>query len=248
MGWISEQISAQSELFLDFCRAGHCASSESAALDIGTGYGLVAMAALHTGAWVIANDLEPRHLRELERRLKRETDGDAGSGTDPVVHDAGRSRLTLCPGAFPRGLFFQEGTLGAVHCSNVFHFLTGRQLELGMSRIARWLRPGGKLFVQAATPYRTPFAAFIPEYERRVAAGEKWPGWVEKLSAICTHRQVSMMPRSMHFLDDRVLDRLAVEAGLIVERAWLAAGDDLPADLCLDGRETACLIALKPSA
>lgn len=248
MGWISEQISAQSELFLDFCRAGHCASSESAALDIGTGYGLVALAALHAGAWVIANDVEPRHLRELERRLKRDTDGDAGAGAGSGVQDAGRSRLTLCPGAFPRDLFFQEGTLGAVHCANVFHFLTGRQLELGMGRIARWLRPGGKLFVQAATPYRTPFAAFVPEYEQRVAAGEKWPGWVEKLSAICTHRQVSQMPRSMHFLDDRVLERLAVEAGLIVERAWLAAGDDLPADLCVDGRETACLIALKPSA
>jgi hypothetical protein len=51
------------------------------------------------------------------------------------------------------------------------------------------------------------------------------------------------MPRSMHFLDDRVLNRLAVDAGLTVERAWLAPGDDLPADLCLDGRETACLIA-----
>jgi SAM-dependent methyltransferase len=233
MGWISEQISAQSGLFLDFCRAGHCASSESPALDIGTGYGLVALAALRAGAWVIANDVEPSHLRELERRAERETSPEE------------RLRLVLRPGNFPRDLFFPEGALGAVHCANVLHFLTGRQLTLGMSRIARWLRPGGKLFVQASTPYRAPFAPFIEEYERRVAAGEKWPGWVEKLSAICTHRQVSQMPRAMHFLDDRILGRLAVEAGLTVERAWLAPGDDLPADLRLDGRETACLIARK---
>jgi SAM-dependent methyltransferase len=233
MGWISEQISAQSELFLDFCLEGHCASSESPALDIGTGYGLVALAALRAGAWVIANDVEPSHLRELQRRAARDASPEE------------RSRLTLREGQFPRGLFFDPGSLGAVHCANVFHFLTGRQLELGMSRIARWLRPGGKLFVQASTPYRAPFAPFIEEYEQRVAAGEKWPGWVERLSAICTHRQVSQMPRSMHFLDDRVLNRLAVDAGLTVERAWLAPGDDLPADLCLDGRETACLIARK---
>ena len=102
--------------------------------------------------------------------------------------------------------------------------------------------------MQASTPYRAPFAPFVEEYERRVAAGEKWPGWVEKLSAICSHRQVSHMPRSMHFLDDRVLTRVACGAGLEVERAWLASSPELPADLRLDGREFVCLVARKPSA
>lgn len=236
MGWISEQISPLSELFLDFCREGHCNWNESAALDIGTGYGLVAIAALHAGAWVVANDMDPRHLEELERR--------AELAVSPEV----RRRLSLRPGQFPQDLFFNEGSLGAVHAANVLHFLTGRQLTLGLGRIARWLRPEGKLFVQAATPYRAPFAPFIAEYERRVAAGEKWPGWVEKLSVYCAHRLVSQMPRAMHFLDDRILNRLALEAGLTVEQAWLAPGDDLPADLRLDGRETACLIARKNSA
>jgi len=235
MGWISEQISPQSELFLDFCRAGRC-GPEAPALDIGAGYGLVSLTAVRTGAYVIANDVEPRHLRELQRR--------AQAGLTANEH----ARLTVLPGRFPKDLFFAEGSLGAVHAANIFHFLTGRLLTLGMSRIARWLRPGGKLFVQAASPYRAPFAAFIPEYERRVAAGETWPGWVEKLSAVCTHRQVSQMPRGMHFLDDRVLARVAGEAGLTVERAWLAPAVDLPADLRLDGRETACLVAVKESA
>ena len=154
-------------------------------------------------------------------------------------------RLHLQPGHFPRDLFFPEGKLGAVHCANVLHFLTGRQLTLGASRIARWLRPGGRLFVQASTPYRAPFAPFIEEYERRVAAGGRWPGWVEKLSVYCAHRQVSQMPSSMHFLDDRMLRRIALEAGLAVERAWLAPADALAVDMRLDGRETACLIARK---
>ena len=101
------------------------------------------------------------------------------------------------------------------------HFLTGNQLEQGLRAVARWLRPGGKLFVQTATPYQAPFAAFIPEYERRIADGVKWPGWIPKLSVYSQHRQLSQMPRSMHLLDDLVLARAATAAGLAVERAWL---------------------------
>ena len=154
--------------------------------------------------------------------------------------------MTLREGQFPRGLFFAPSSLGAVHCANVFHFLTGRQLELGMSRIARWLRPGGKLFVQASTPYRAPFAPFIEEYERRVAADEKWPGWVEKIGAYSKHRLLGQMPRALHLLDDAVLARACSGAGLEVERAWLYRREDLPESLYLDGREAVGVVARKP--
>ncbi|MBI5085581.1 MAG: class I SAM-dependent methyltransferase, partial [Acidobacteria bacterium] len=213
----------------EFCRSS-LRGEDQRVLDIGAGYGAATLAALRAGARVIANDLAGEHLEEILIR----------------VPDNDRPRLACTTGRFPRGLHFEQGTLGAVHASSVFHFLTGRQLEEGLRAIARWLRPGGKLFLQAATPYQAAFAPFIPAFERRIAAGEKWPGWVAKVSEYSSHRQRSQMPRAIHLLDDRILRSAAEDAGLTVERAWLYQRADLPATLRLDGREAVGLVARKP--
>ncbi len=233
MGWISELLSPVSVLFVEFCATGFCGPA-APALDLGAASGAASEAAWRAGAWVIANDLDAAPLRELEQHLQSDS-----SRADPV-------RLRLQPGRFPRDLHFEPASLGAIHASNVFHFLTGNQLALGVGKAARWLRPGGKLFVQAATPYQAPFAAFAAEYERRVARGEKWPGWVEKIGAYSKHRLLGQMPRSIHLLDEKVLTRLCIDAGLEVERAWLYRREDLPESLFLDGRESVGLVARKP--
>jgi SAM-dependent methyltransferase len=229
MGWISREPSLLTRWFIEFCGSGSNCAAASPALDVGAALGVAALAALRGGAWVVANDLDPEHLREIEQH--------AGP--------AERARLTLRPGRFPSELHFEEGSLGAVHASNVFHFLTGNQLAQGMQAIARWLRPGGRLFVQAASPYQAPFAAFLPEYARRLQQGVKWPGWIPKVSTYSSHRQLSQMPRSIHLLDDLILAKLAEQAGLQVEQALLYRRHDLPAGLHLDGRETAALVATR---
>lgn len=218
MGWSSDQLSPLSLSFVEFSRA--CTAP---VLDIGAGLGTAALAAVGAGARVIANDVDEGALERLSGQMQ------------------------VRAGRFPRELHFEPGTLGAVHASNVFHFLTGNQLEYGFRAIARWLRPGARLLVQAATPYQAPFAAFLPEYERRLAAAERWPGWIPKISVYSNHRQLSQMPRSLHLLDDVILTRTALAAGLEIERAWLFRRADLPASLHLDGRESVALIARKPS-
>ena len=221
MGWISEELSLVSRDFVAFCEPG------TRVLDIGAGFGVASLAAISAGAHVIANDVDQGHLDEIAQRATEEQ----------------RSCLVLKAGRFPRELHFEPGTFDAVHASNVFHFLTGNQLQDGLTAITRWLAPGGKLFVQAATPFQAPFRAFLPEYERRLAAGQRWPGWVEKISLFSTHRQLSQMPRSIHLLDDRVLARAVTDAGLVVEQAFLFRRHDFPASLSLDGRESVGLVA-----
>ena len=228
MGWAASSLNQVNQLFVEYCAGGAC-GEDSPAVDIGAAYGLATIAALEAGAWVVANDLDCEHLEELERR------------TPEALH----VRLRLMAGRFPAGTHFEPGTLGAIHASNVFHFLTGNQLEQGLRAVAQWLRPGGKLFVQAATPYQSPFADFIPEFERRIAAGVKWPGWVEKISKFSQHKKLGVMPPSLHLLDDRVLTALVEAAGLKVEKAWLYQRADFPKELKLDGRESLGLVAVK---
>lgn len=227
MGWAAIEIHNVSALFLEACRAGAFGSQMDPVLDLGAAYGLVGLAALEAGAWVILNDLDERHLNA------------AAGGVLPES----RSRLALRPGHFPRTVHFEEGSLGAIHACNVLHFLTGRELERGLRAIARWLRPGGWLYAQVVTPYLAPFQAFQPEYERRVAEGAAWPGWIPKVSLFSQHRKLGQMPPSVHLLDDRVLAAAAERACLRVERAWMFQPADLPKELQFDGREAAGLIA-----
>ncbi len=223
MGWASTVLNPAAKRFAAACGDG------SRVLDIGAAYGTASLAALGRGAVVLANDLDERHLQDLWLRTPEDR----------------RARLRLLPGRFPGGLGENPGPLDAVLASNVFHFLNGRQIRLGLGDIHGWLRPGGRLFVQAATPYQAPFAAFLPEYERRVAEAAEWPGWIAKLSEYCRHRQIGQMPRAIHLLDLPVLERECAAAGFAVEWALLHTRPDLPESLRLDGRESLGLVAVK---
>lgn len=224
-GWTSNQLNEVSALFVTYCR-----EVALPVLDVGAAYGIASLAALEAGATVIANDLDPAHLDEILKAA-------------PVEH---ASRLVLIPGRFPRYLRFAADSLGAVHASNVLHFLTGPQMEQGFASIAHWLAPGGKLFIQASTPWQAPFQEFVPVFQARRKAGVEWPGWIEDTREYSTHRKLGQIPPSLHLLDDVTLRAKCEAAGLVVEDAWLYRRRDLPASLYLDGRECCGVIARKP--
>ena len=226
-GWTSNQLNEVSQLFVQYCR-----TAKLPVLDIGAACGIATLPALAAGATVIANDLDPAHLEEIQKTVPAE--------------DA--PRLVLVPGRFPRYLRFLGDSLAAVHASNIFHFLTGAQVEQGLESISHWLEPGGKLFVQVSTPWQQPFREFVPVFEARRTAGVAWPGWMENTREYSTHRKLDQIPPSLHLLDDQTLRRVCEYAGLIVEDCWLYRRRDLPASLYLDGRECAGLIARKPQA
>ena len=229
MGWSSEILGPLGAAFVE-CARGHPGDR---VLDIGAGYGAASLAALAAGAQVLANDLDEELLEELRLR--------AGQSLPPEMV----ARLTLAPARFPRSLRLAQSSLEAVHAANVLHFLTGPQIDRGLHAMARWLRPGGRVFLQAASPYRKPFTAFIPEFERRLAGGERWPGWMEQVRDWSAHRLLGQIPRSLHLLDEQTLVRACREAGLEVERSWLDRSPDLSPTLFLDGRETLAVIAVR---
>lgn len=218
MGWTSNTLNELSELFVESCGPGQLV------LDIGCAHGVAALAAAARGARVLANDVD---LRELQARVGA-TEG-----------------LNMLPGRFPQDLQLAPASLDAVHASSVLHFLTGRQLEIGAAKVARWLKPGGLLWVHAATPWLGPFAPFREEFARRQASGEPWPGWIENTRLFSQHRLLAQLPKSLHLLEDKTLQRVFEAAGLITERAWLFRRRDLPKSLYGDGRESVGYIARK---
>lgn len=218
MGWTSNTLNELSEMFVASCGPG------MVVLDIGCAHGVAALAAKQRGARVLANDVD---LEELQSR------GGESLG------------LELLPGRFPQELHPAPESLDAVHASSVLHFLTGRQLEIGAAKIARWLRPGGRVWVHAATPWLGPFAAFGAEFARRQAAGEAWPGWIENTRHFSQHRLLAQLPKSLHLLEEATLRRVFETTGLVTEQAWHFRRRDLPKSLYGDGRESVAYIARK---
>lgn len=224
MGYMTSTLDRFSQDFAQFA-----AKAPGPSLDIGAAYGVATLAALDTGARVIANDVDPRHLEILRDR----------------VSEAQRDRLTLLPGLFPDSLAVAPGSVGSVLICRVLHFFDGPALEYSARILFQWLASGGKVFIVAETPYLKNFQTFIPTYEARKAAGNPWPGFIDDVMAIAPERGASLPPK-MHLLDPEVLTRVFREAGFVVEKAETFARPEFPEDIQLDGRESVGLIARKP--
>jgi SAM-dependent methyltransferase len=224
-GWSSHVLNEVSEEFVEACRG-----ARQPVLDIGAAFGVATLAALETGATVVANDLEALHLEKLRESATEEQ----------------RRRLVLVTGRFPRHLHFAENSFDLIHASNVFHFLTGPQLQSGATSIAHWLAPGGRFFLQAATPWLGPFVRFGEAYAERLQRGDEWPGWVEHTRDWSEHGKLGQLPASLHLLEPELLQRVFAPTGLVVERCWLYRRRDLPKSLMADGRESVGLVVRKP--
>jgi SAM-dependent methyltransferase len=224
MGWSGDAVNEVSQQFIQY--AGTCAQP---VLDIGAAYGVATIPALAAGATVIANDLSPEHLAELRRRTPAEF----------------LPRLTTMPGRFPGDFDFPKESLAAVHASQVLHFLTPEEVTKGLRDAIHWLRPGGRLFLLAATPHQATHAGFAAEFAQRKARGDLWPGMIENLRAYNTHWSADLNPPWLHVFDDEVLSAAVRRAGFVIEWARMFSRTGLP-DFCrLDGRENLGLIAKK---
>jgi hypothetical protein len=202
------------------------------ALEIAAGYGHVVTQALDRGARrIFANEIDAGQLEIIRSR----TPGDY------------RDRLVCCLGEFPEHVDFEPSSFDAIYSARLLHFFDGQRIRTALDKIARWLTPGGNVFLVSDSVYRTIFKPLIPIYERRVADGDPWPGFFDDVSA-CIAEAVhpDNFPKKMNFLDPTVLTRELSRAGLDVEAAafYPYTGNFAPGRL--DGRELAGAIARKP--
>lgn len=200
-------------------------------LEIGCAYGVSTIPALEGGASVVACDMEPQHLEILASRVT------------PSL----RPNLTCVAGALP-DVDFEPGHFGAILCSRVLHFLTGEQIDASVAKMAQWLRPGGRLYLVADTPYGI-WRNFIPTFETNRRKGMRWPGMMVGLHNYLPTPGLQKhieKPAFMNLLDAELLARICSDAGLRVKRASFIDRSDFKGLGALDGRENAGALAVKP--
>lgn len=199
-------------------------------LEIGCAYGVAVIPALEAGGRVVACDMEPGHLEILESRVAPEL----------------KANLRCVVGQLPE-LDFEPEQFGAILCSRVLHFLSGEQIDTAINRMAAWLKPGGRLYLVADTPYGI-WRNFIAEFERNKCAAVRWPGMMVGLHNYLPtpglHKYIDK-PAFMNLLDPELLTRMCMEAGLHVERATFIGRNDFKGLGALDGRENAGATAVK---
>jgi SAM-dependent methyltransferase len=205
----------------DFIR--DAAQNSAWALDIGCAYGLHTLEAIKSGARVVANDLDPRHLQILQQQLPNELS----------------LNLRVRTGAF-QSVSLPASSIGCILAGYVLHFLDGRTLDRVIKKMHRVLRNGGKVYANVWSPYIKPLQDLIPEFERRKAANERWPGYFKGIEG----RMGPLMPNEIHTFDLDVISEAFKRHGFIVEKceyvAMSAPGRGV------DGREMVIITARKP--
>jgi SAM-dependent methyltransferase len=195
-------------------------------LDVGAAYGVATLPALRAGATVVANDIDSSHLIHITRMASQENL---------------EGRLTTQLGRFPFVRDLEE--LHAIHCSNVLHFLSGKELLLAFSYARRALLPGGKMFIQVGTPYAGHIRKFFPIYEERLLRGDAWPGEIEDTRPFVAEEIRDEVPRLLHLLDRKTLCGALQLAGFDLEHASYYSRPGLPEVCRNDGRENLGVVA-----
>jgi SAM-dependent methyltransferase len=224
-GFTTENPDPLSQRFIAFA-----AKLDGEALDLGCAYGVAVKRVLQAGGKICACDMDPRHL-------------------DILVHSvtpADKARLRCVAGVLPE-IEFAENAFAAILCSRVLHFLAGSDIELSVSKMRRWFRPGGKLFLIVDTPYTgAARERIVPEYERKKALKDPWPGFIPDFAKyLPAESSVRFATSFIHLMDPDTLRRVCERAGLAVESAGFMARIANRAHADPQGRDHAIVVAVK---
>ncbi|MDG1463449.1 MAG: class I SAM-dependent methyltransferase [Gammaproteobacteria bacterium] len=220
-GWMTESLD---EISLSFTEYAGSISEE--VLDMGCAYGIATLAALDNGARICACDIEPKHLDILGQRIPK----------------SAKSRYRSIIGKLP-AVNFEPESFGAIVASRVLHFLNGPDVDTTVQKMYDWLKPGGRIFLIADSPYTGPWAKQSDDYERRKAAGEKWPAFYDNYADFLSpETDASVHPSFINPMDPDILQRVCEAAGFKTLEARFLSG----ATKWSSAKDHAGIIAVKP--
>ena len=195
-------------------------------LDVGSAFGLVALAALEKGAKVVCNDLSKDHLAFVESKATN------------------LDNLYLLCGDFLALEY--EKTFKAIHISRVIHFLEPKLVEKAFELFKKILDEDGKVFLTVETPYLKNWQSFIPVFEHQKAENIEYAGFIDEPNKYESSGYHENLPKHINFFDMTLLKQLADKHGYFVESIeYIDRKGCFPQDLLLDGRESIGLIMAK---
>jgi SAM-dependent methyltransferase len=232
----------------DMASASFLASvSNKTVLEIGAAYGNILLESLNLGfKKYVVNDLDPRHLFIAASRVKEKL-------AKEVLDTSVTERISFVDCEFGATCAFRSDSFDAILAARVLHFFTPDKLVAGIKDLYRILKPGGRVYAVAATPYIRRYSKFIPEYENRVGNGDRFPGYVENLekyldlSLISKEELKKVNNYVFMFLDTTVLSREFRNAGFDIKVLKVVPLEYESEIWGMDGRENVVIIAEKPA-
>lgn len=223
MGYMTSTLDPYSAEYVNYCQRPN-----QYVLEIGAAYGVATIPSLQKGAYVVCNDLNPQHLQILWDNTPSKL----------------RKRLLLKPGRCPCELDFPPNTFTAILASRVLHLLEPDKFETSISLFRHWLKPKGKIFIVAETPYLKIFKDFIPIYLERKKTNDQWPGLIEDVDKYLKIRKADI-PDLINFFDSEVLRRVLEKYNFKIKKIGYISRLDFPEEYRLDGKESIGVIAEK---
>jgi SAM-dependent methyltransferase len=230
---VMHKMNSISEAFVEYAKTCH-----GTVLDIGSAYGIATVPILKESpdVKVIACDISGKHLDVLFKKIKEIDDNDGSNLA---------SRLTLLESKFP-DFDLEENSLDAVLASHVLPFLTGKEIEVGFAKLAKFIKPGGILYVTSYSIYNKVMEKYIPNYEKRKEQGDHWPGELEDASLYWNKLNplTSILPKKLNHLEPCLVEQTLIENNFNIKYLdFLSLTDEIPYEMKLNGREAMGLIA-----
>lgn len=225
MGVMFKELSPAARAFVEYAKI-----ATSPLLDIGAAYGATSIPALENGAEVIACDLSEEHLLILRQSIDQKF----------------IPKLKTTSNKFPDKLHFENESLSGILISNVLHFMDGESVTNGLQKCFRWLKNDGKLFVTVMTPHLSFYYQLLPEYEKRVREGVKWPG-IFNPKSVANDKWRDNLPDFVHLFEMDAIKKVIEQAGFTIDKIEYFCYKNYPDEHRTDGKEFISLCATKRS-
>ena len=225
MGVMFKELSPAAEEFVQFAKL-----AKLPMLDIGAAFGATTIPALENGANVIACDLSDEHLVILRQSVDKK-----------FLH-----KLQTVTKKFPDELNFNARSLSGILISNVLHFMDGESIVLGLEKCWQWLEDNGKIFITVMTPHLSFYHQLIPEYEKRVANGDEWPG-IFNPRLVASEKWRDNLPEFVHLFELDTIQTVVEKAGFTIDGIGYFCYKNYPDEHRTDGNEFISLCATKSS-